>query len=75
MLEEELNEPEINSSKIENQISNYIENNKTEDLTDLIKSKLTKSDIINMKFGHNQESILHRLVIMDIQTLINKNKI
>ena len=69
MLEEELNEPEINSSKIENQISNYIENNKTEDLTDLIKSKLTKSDIINMKFGHSQESILHRLVIMDIQTL------
>ena len=69
MLEEEVNESEINSSKLENEISRYIENNKTEDLTDLIKSKLTKSDIINMKFGHNQESILHRLVIMDIQTL------
>ena len=69
MLEEEFNDPDINSSKMENQISNYIENNQTSNLTDLIKTKLSKTDIINMKFGHNQESILHRLVIMDIKIL------
>ena len=69
MLEEEFNDPDINSSKMENQISNYIENNQTSNLTDLIKTKLSKTDIINMKFGHNQESILHRLVIMDIKKL------
>ena len=62
-------ENEINTSKTELSIMRFIENNKTEDLVNLITTKLTKYDIANMKFGQNSETILHKLIIMDIQTL------
>ena len=64
-------ENEINTSKNEIIIMKYIENNKTEDLVNLITTKLTKYDIANMKFGQNSETILHKLIIMDIQTLFS----
>ena len=64
-------ENEINTSKTELTITRFIENNKTEDLVNLIKTKLTKFEIANMKFGQNSETILHKLIIMDIQTLFS----
>ena len=64
-------ENEINTSKTELSIMRFIENNKTEDLVNLITTKLTKYDIANMKFGQNSETILHKLIIMDIQTLFS----
>ena len=69
MLEEEPNQSEINTSKTEILISTYIENNKSEELITLINTKLSKTDISNLRFGQNSESILHRLIIMDIQSL------
>ena len=64
-------ENEINTSKNEIVIMKYIENNKSEDLVNLIKTKLTKYEIAEMRFGQNSETILHRLIIMDIQTLFS----
>ena len=69
MLEEEPTQSEINTSKTEILISTYIENNKSEELITLINTKLSKTDISNLRFGQNSESILHRLIIMDIQSL------
>ena len=50
-------------------ILRFIENGRKEDLKHFIKTKLTNEDIFELSMGHSKDTIIHKLIILDYQSL------
>ena len=61
---------EINEKK--DLILRFIENGRKEDLKHFISTKLSNENILELSMGHSKDTIIHKLIMLDYESLFNE---